>query len=86
MSSLFIVLAVLIFLLIPTMIAYSKRKRNKIAILALSIINLLVFFFMLWAAADGGTDIMGICLIINLVIWVVLLIWSLLYERPIDTV
>ena len=80
-------LVVIIFILfVPTMISYRKKKRNKIPILVLNIIAAIIMTFAFVAAGDMDSSeglFEGICFLVTLIIWIILLIWSLLYERPI---
>jgi len=79
-SSLIAVAVILAFNYIPSIIAFKRRKRNKIAILALNVITMLIIALALLAADDGGSAFL-VSLIVMLLFWVITFIWSLLHDR-----
>lgn len=75
MTAYLITLIVLLAILfIPSGIAYRKKKKNKIPILVLNIVDLLFFVSMFIR------DSLVLALIVS-IIWLGILFWSLMHEN-----
>lgn len=67
--------------ILPSVISLVRRKKNRTAIVVLNLLAFVLLFLGVQISNEMGGSGVPIFLTISLVLWIVTLVWSLLYEK-----